>query len=262
MGAAPSQLAETFDPVRLSGRSAPGPLVLLCEHASNRVPAELAGLGLSADILQSHIAWDPGAAAVARAMAARLDAALIESTVSRLVADCNRLPDAADLVPEISETTPVPGNRGLDARGRARRIAMAHAPFHAAVAGLIEERLAAGRTIAVVSVHSFTPVYRGVARPWHVGIVHDADRRMAQPMLAGLGRLPNVAVGDNRPYAPPDGVYYSLARHAGTRNLPCAMIEIRNDEIATEEGQRLWAGRFCDILAGMGYAARKGAYRQ
>ncbi|MVA95859.1 N-formylglutamate amidohydrolase [Nitratireductor sp. CAU 1489] len=259
MGAAPSQSAETFDPVRLSGRSAPGPLVLLCEHASNFVPAELADLGLPVAALQSHIAWDPGAAAVARAMAGRLGAALVESTVSRLVADCNRLPDAADLAPEISETTSVPGNRGLDARGRARRIAMAHAPFHAAVAGLIEERIAANRPAAVVSVHSYTPVYRGRHRPWHVGIVHDADARMARPMLAGLARLPGIVVGDNQPYSPQDGVYYSLARHARARSLPCAMIEIRNDGIATDEGQRLWAGRLCDILATMGYAAQEGA---
>ncbi len=243
--------AEEVIPVRVGNRQGNGPFVILCDHASNHIPAEFGTLGLNADELTSHIAWDPGALAVARLMASSLDAALVESCISRLVVDCNRPPEAPDMVPEISELTPIPGNQGLSAAERQRRIRLSHVPFHAAIESLVEERLSARRDIFLVSIHSFTPIYKGIERPWHIGIIHDQDMRLAEPTLEALSEIGGgMIVGDNQPYSPADRVYYTLERHARSRGLPCMMIEIRNDEIATTSGQRQWAELLSEILAG------------
>jgi len=236
------------DRVTIANRQGAGAYVLVCDHASNHIPAALGTLGLASGELTRHIAWDPGAAEVSRAMATLLDAPLIESRVSRLVCDCNRPLDAPDLVPPLSETTVIPGNEGLSEAQRAERVAYAHQPFHAAIEAVVAERLAAGRAVRVVSIHSFTPVYKGFQRPWPIGILHDDDTRLSGPMIAALKRVPGLAVGDNEPYSPADRVYYTLERHARRHGLPCAMVEIRNDEIATPEGQDLWARRLADIL--------------
>lgn len=251
------RLAEqASESVVVANRTGRSPYVLICDHASNALPAEFGTLGLSEGDLQRHIAWDPGAAAVARYMAEILGATLIESLVSRLVIDCNRPLDAPDLIPALSETTVIPGNRGLTDDERARRVALAYDPFHAAVEDVVSERLAAGRETRLVSIHSFTPVYKGVARPWHIGIIHDDDRRLATPLIAALQSLEGVTVGVNEPYSPADRVYFTLERHARSRGLPCAMIEIRNDEIPAEAGQRKWAGLLAGIFADFGPGAR------
>jgi len=242
--------AET-GPVRVFNRHATGPLVLVCDHASNRIPVEYGTLGLPDSDLARHIAWDPGAAPVSRRMAERLDAVLVEPRISRLIVDCNRPLDAPDLMPAISETTVIPANRSVPADERARRIALAHAPFHDTIGDIVVRRLAVGRPTMIVSVHSFTPVYRGVPRPWHIGIIHDGDERLSAPMLRALSQVDGVVVGDNEPYSPADRVYYTLERHARSRGLPCAMIEIRNDEIADAAGQELWADRLATILSGI-----------
>jgi predicted N-formylglutamate amidohydrolase len=239
-------------PVRVQNRAGRGSFVILCDHASPHIPPEFGTLGLTAEERISHIAWDPGALPVAQLLAASLDATLVECCVSRLVADCNRPLDAPDLVPEISERTTVPGNRGLTPDGRKRRVATAHAPYHACIEELVEERLAGGRETWLIAIHSFTPVYKGMARPWHVGVIHDDDMRLAGPILAALSALEGMAVGDNQPYSPADRVYYTLERHALSRGLPCVMIEIRNDEIATPGGQSLWSERLAVILARAG----------
>jgi predicted N-formylglutamate amidohydrolase len=245
-------------PVRITNRDGKGPFVFICDHASNFVPDEFAGLGLDRAELTRHIAWDPGAAPVAQRMAAALDAVLIEARISRLVIDCNRALDAPDLIPAVSETTPIPGNARLTETERSRRIALAYQPFHAAVEAVLAARLAAGRETRVVSVHSFTPVYKRGVRPWQIGILHDEDRRLAKPLIDALSRLAGIVVGVNQPYSPADGVYFTLASHAGARGLPCAMIEIRNDEISATSGQRKWAdlltGIFLDLEPGLGPA--------
>ena len=237
--------ARTVEVVNRTGR---GPVVLVCDHASNHIPAGYDGLGLDPSEMTRHIAWDPGAMPVATAMSKALDAPLVASAVSRLVIDCNRPLDAPDLVAETSETTAIPGNRGLSPEALRQRIALAHEPFHAAIDALIDERVAAGLETWLISVHSFTPVYKGVSRPWQIGIVHDGDERLSGPLLEGLMRR-GLAVGDNQPYSPADRVYYTLERHARSRGLPCAMIEIRNDEIAGEEGQRKWAALLAEAIA-------------
>jgi predicted N-formylglutamate amidohydrolase len=186
-----------------------------------------------------------------------LDAPLVESRISRLVCDCNRALDAPDLVAAESETTPVPGNRDLDEATRRRRIEIAHAPFHEALDEVIRTRLACGRETWLLTVHSFTPVYRGQWRPWEIGIVHDDDERLATPLVEGLRRRePGLKIGRNQPYAPSDGVYYTVERHARPHGLPCAMIEIRNDDIATTAGQRRYGQMLAEITGSIGLAAR------
>ncbi|MCA1242722.1 N-formylglutamate amidohydrolase [Stappia stellulata] len=223
-----------------SGR---GPFVILCDHASRRVPDDLGDLGLDEAALRAHIAWDPGALGVSRELSQRLDAPLVYPDMSRLVIDCNRDTAAHDLIPSVSEITEIPGNRDLSDAERAARIARVHAPFHTAIAALLDARAAEGLETAVVSIHSFTPVYKGIARPWPIGILSNIDRRLAEGMLADLGRQGVEPLGDNEPYAPSDGVYYTLARHGEARRLPSAMVEIRNDELATASAETLWAER-------------------
>jgi predicted N-formylglutamate amidohydrolase len=229
-----------------AGRSA---IVLICEHASNRIPEKLGTLGLGASDLQRHIAWDPGALPVARMLADRLDAVLIESAVSRLVIDCNRPLDAPDLITERSELTDIPGNKGLDDEQRAERIALSWTPFHRTVEGVLDERITDGAPTAVVSIHSYNPTWKGAERPWHAGIIHDDDERMSAPIIERLRAQSGLVIGDNEPYAPADRVYHTIERHARSRGLPCAMIEIRNDEIADAAGQRRWNDLLAEILS-------------
>lgn len=234
--------------VRVRNPSGSSPYVLTCDHASNHMPAEFGTLGLSGDEFERHIAWDPGALPVAILLANALDATLIETCISRLVIDCNRPLDAHNLIPEVSETTTVPGNAGLTAEQRQARIDLVWRPFHNTIAATVEERLAAGRDTRLVSVHSYTPVYFGKHRPWHIGIIHDEDERVSAPLLRALNGVAGIKVGDNEPYSPADLVYFTLERHARSRGLACAMIEIRNDEIADAAGQRKWAELLGSLL--------------
>lgn len=242
--------------VRVSNPDGKSAFVIVCDHASNRIPAELGTLGLDAESLVSHIAWDPGAIEVARALAETLDATLVESCVSRLVADCNRPFDAPDLIPERSELTVVPGNAGLSLAQRERRIALAHKPFHECLARVVNDRLRNGRATRLVSIHSFTPVFMNVARPWQVGVIHDGDMTLARPVMDGLRGSAGLTVGDNQPYSPKDRVYYTLERHARAFGLGAVMIEIRNDEIRTQAGQSSWSDRLAAILGGIAERAQ------
>jgi predicted N-formylglutamate amidohydrolase len=222
--------------------------VILCDHASNRIPEDYASFGFAEDAMQTHIAWDPGALAVARLLSAKLDAPLFWPDASRLIIDCNRAADARTLIVVESEGRPVPANRGLSEEERSRRLANIHAPYHAAIDACLKSRMAEGRPTALIAIHSFTPVYLGNARPWQIGILFDDDRRLADPLISGLKADTALTVGINQPYSPADGVYYTLSRHAGPRGLPAAMIEIRNDEIGDEAGELRWADRLARIF--------------
>ncbi len=246
MGTGQANLAMS-NAVRVTNRDGRSPYVILCDHASNRLPAAYGTLGLDAGEMLRHIAWDPGALPVAHRLAEGLDATLVESRVSRLAIDCNRPLGAPDLIPEISETTIIPGNIGLGAAQREERIALSWRPFHDAIGEVVSDRLRAGRETRLVSVHSFTPIYKGVSRPWHIGIIHDEDERLAAPLIAALRGVDGPVVGVNEPYSPADRVYFTLEHHGRSRGLPCAMIEIRNDEISAQAGQRKWA----DVLTGI-----------
>ena len=225
-----------------------GPFVILCDHASNRIPEAYQSFGFAEDALQTHIAWDPGALAVARLLSAKLDAALFWPDASRLIIDCNRAPDASSLIVFESEGRPVPANRGLSEEERSRRLIGIHAPFHDAIDACLTRRMNSGRPTALIAIHSFTPVYFGKARPWQIGILFDDDRRMADLFIRELRTDPALTVGINQPYSPADGVYYTLSRHAGPRGLPAVMIEIRNDEIGDEAGELSWADRLAKIF--------------
>ncbi|UXN59303.1 N-formylglutamate amidohydrolase [Phyllobacterium zundukense] len=220
-------MANDWNPVRVSNPDGRSQFVILCDHASNYIPDGFGTLGLDPDDLQKHIAWDPGALGVSQVMSRELDAALVESCVSRLIIDCNRPLDAPDLVPSLSEATTIPGNVDLDESAKSQRVALSHKPYHAAIEKLADERATTGLPDPIyVAVHSYTPVYRGVTRAWHIGIIHDADDRVAAPLIAGLQALSEFNVGINEPYSPADRVYYTLERHASAFGLPAVMIEI------------------------------------
>lgn len=230
------------DVVTVINRQGGSPCLLVCDHASNRMPEGYGTLGLPAAEMENHTAWDPGALAVATRMAELLDAPLVASGVSRLVIDCNRDHAAPNLIPETAEGRAVPGNAGLSGAERQHRIAAYHTPFHDAIDGVIAARADRAPIAAVVSVHSFTPVFFGVARPWTLGILHDDDTRIADAMIASLTGELGAELGRNQPYSPADGVYYTLARHGTSKGRAAAMIEIRNDQIRDPASIDRWAG--------------------
>lgn len=244
-----SAVTEPLAAARITNEGGGSPYVLVCDHASNRIPPQFGTLGLEPSDLERHVAWDPGALPVAEAMSRALDAALCASTVSRLVIDPNRPLEAPDLIAAVSEATAIPGNAELSREARADRIALAYAPYHAALDGLVSRRLAAGRETRLVAIHSFTPVYHGVSRPWQIGVIHDEDERLSAPLIAALRRVGGISVGVNEPYSPADRVYFTLEKHARARGLPCVMIEIRNDEIADAAGRERWAAILAQALA-------------
>ncbi|WP_112663773.1 N-formylglutamate amidohydrolase [Microvirga flavescens] len=233
---------------RLENAEGRSPILLICEHASKHLPARYGTLGLGPQELESHIAWDPGALGVAMGLSRLLDAPLIHATVSRLVLDLNRDPSAPDSITMLSERTEVPGNLNLSAEERARRANEVYRPFHDAVDRFAEARKAAGALRAVVSIHSFTPVYKGVPRPWEIGLIFNDDARYARHVEAGLKRDAALTVGMNEPYSPADRVFHTLERHAERRGLAPLMIEIRNDLIRMEDGQASWADRLAPLL--------------
>jgi predicted N-formylglutamate amidohydrolase len=238
---------EEGDPVALENESARGRVILVCEHASRLLPKSLGTLGLSQEALASHIAWDPGALAVARRMAKSLDATLIFQRFSRLVYDCNRPPESPAAMPEKSEVFDVPGNAGLDQAARDARTEALYLPFRETLAGLVKSRIAAGRPPVIVTMHSFTPVYFGKPRDVEIGILHDADTRIADGMLAAAETAGLYNVRRNEPYGPEDGVTHTLRVHGLANGLPNVMIEVRNDLIRDEVGQ----GVVADYLAGL-----------
>lgn len=227
------------------------PYLLICEHASNFIPEHFERLGLSLAELSTHIAWDPGAIEVARGMSALLNATLIEANYSRLLIDCNRPLNAPDLIPQISERTVVPGNQALDAGQCEARILLSHRPFHQQVSAVIAEREARGQPSHIITIHSFTPVYKAVERPWHIGIIHDADDRLAAKIIDELQQRATaygINIGVNEPYSPDDRVYYTVEQHTRQRGALGAMVEIRNNEIASHADQQQWAQRLAQIL--------------
>lgn len=249
MGAGP-QAGGMTRAVAVENAEGAGPFVFVCDHASNFLPPPYdTSLGLTEADKSAHIAWDPGALGVAQGLSKSLDAPLVYTTVSRLIIDCNREVDREDLIPCLSEVTEIAGNRGLGADERSFRIGLAHRPFHETIDRIVNQRLERGVQTAVVSIHSFTPVYKGRSRPWEIGLISETDRRLADPVLADLKGRGDLTVGDNEPYAPSDGVYYTIRRHGQDRQLPCLMIEIRNDEVKTAAEETRWSDLLAPILA-------------
>lgn len=239
------------DPVISVNEDGQSPVVLVCEHAGKVIPQALGDMGLSAEDLSRHIAWDIGAEAVARRLSKALDAPLLLQRYSRLAYDCNRPPESPDAMPVMSETTRVPGNEKLTAGDRLARIGEIYRPFHDKVARLLDERSARGMTSLFITLHSFTPIYKGVRRNLDLGILHDRDARLADGLLAVFGRARDIVVRRNEPYGPEDGVCHTLNLHAEPRGLPYAMLEIRNDLIAQSAGQEQWAKRLAEVLGAL-----------
>ncbi len=205
------------------------PLLLICEHASNYIPAEFQQLGLSAATINSHAAWDPGALDVACQLAQKLDAPLISASVSRLLYDCNRPVEAADAIPAKSELYEVPGNQNLTAGIKQDRVQRIYEPFQNFIQGFFEEH---SKIAAILTVHSFTPVYNGQPRSVDIGLLHDSDSRFAETMKQCSINATSLQIRLNEPYSAQDGVTHTLKEHGMKRGLLNAMIEIRNDLIA------------------------------
>ncbi|MEM9683061.1 MAG: N-formylglutamate amidohydrolase [Pseudomonadota bacterium] len=224
------------------------PILLVCDHASARIPSALGTLGLDKAELARHIAIDIGAAALTMLLARAFDAPAVLASYSRLVIDCNREPADHTSIREISEGVIVPGNRRLATEQRRARIEAVFDPYHAAIAESVDAMERGGGVPALVSVHSFTPRFRGFERPWQVGILSNRDRRVADPLLAALSTDPALVVGDNEPYSAMRFAGYTMDTHASQRGLPSAMIEVRQDEIGHEEGVERWAKRLFGAL--------------
>lgn len=226
-----------FEWVNEAGAS---PFVLVCEHASNRVPESLNRLGLTETDLKRHIAYDIGAAGTARLLSKLLDAPLILQRFSRLIYDCNRPPEAPGAMPEISEVFEIPGNKNLSADAKLSRTTQIYRPFNHALEVHLDARAAAGKKTAVISIHSFTRTYKDKRREVDLGLLFDRDAWLAQQLIKSY---PDVAAKLNEPYGPKDGVIHLLNLHAAPRGLHHLMIEICNDLLETERNQQQWAQR-------------------
>jgi predicted N-formylglutamate amidohydrolase len=238
-------------PFELHNESAGGRLLLVCDHASNRVPESLENLGLGEAELARHIGWDIGAADVTRHLSDRLGAPAVLAGYSRLAIDCNRSLDHPGLILDESDRTPVPGNVGLDAAQRQARIDALFRPYHGAVDEQVErlrELCAAEECPVVISIHSFTPVFDGVERPWQIGVLWNDDPRLPVPLMARLREDKDLTVGDNEPYSAREGFGHTLERHGDEGGLANALIEIRQDLIDTHHGAQAWAERLAGVL--------------
>lgn len=228
-----------------AGRS---PFFLACDHYGRLIPRALGDLGVSASEMERHIAWDIGIAGVAERLAKALDAHLVAQRYSRLVIDCNRPPQAPSSIPLISEATTIPGNDGLTREAAEQRRRLIFDPYHRRIADVIEARLRRGMPTVLVSLHSFTPVYAGIARPWHIGTLYQRDTRLPPLLLNFLRTEADLVVGDNKPYAVSDATDYTIPVHGEARGLMTTGIEIRQDLIADVAGQKLWAERLTRIF--------------
>ncbi len=238
--------ADDPPPVEVVRAGAPSPFFLTCEHAGRIFPKRLGTLGLGPVDLERHITYDIGAAGVARGLSQRLDAHLVLQTYSRLVVDCNRSPGAGDFIVTVSEDTEIPGNREVsEKQAKARADAIFH-PYHDTIAAVLDERESAERITVLVAVHSCTPVFHGVSRPWHVGVLYEHDPRFALILFDLLNDEGHLCIGDNEPYYMTSDKDYAVPVHGQSRGIPHVELEIRQDLIKTPEGQDEWA----EFLAG------------
>jgi predicted N-formylglutamate amidohydrolase len=236
--------------VRVLRADARSDFVLVADHAGNLIPRGLGDLGVSAAERQRHIAWDVGIAAVTEALSGLIDATAVLQTYSRLVIDCNRNPGHPTSIPPVSEVTPIPGNENLsDADREARRRAIFD-PYHTAIAEILDAR--AGRRTILVAMHSFTPVFKGVARAVEVGVLYHHETPLSRLMLELLRAEGNLNVGANLPYAITDTSDYTVPVHGEGRGIPHVEIEIRQDLIDTAAGQQGWAERMARLLRAAG----------
>jgi predicted N-formylglutamate amidohydrolase len=255
---ATSLLLEAADvpPVLEQNASGSSPFLLTCDHYGRLIPHTLGDLGLPESELTRHIAWDIGIAGVAEALSRQLDAHLIAQRYSRLVIDCNRPPAAPSSIPRISEATVISGNEGLAREAAEARRHAIFDPYHRRIQEIIAQRLHDGTPTVLVSLHSFTPVYAGIARPWHIGSLYHRDTRLPPLLLKLLRAEGDLVVGDNEPYAVSDETDYTIPVHGEARGLMNTGVEIRQDLITDPAGQKQWADRLARIFAEIETALR------
>jgi predicted N-formylglutamate amidohydrolase len=224
------------------------PFVFLCDHAGRRIPARLNDLGVPQDDLKRHIAWDIGIEGVGRALSSHFDACLIMQPYSRLVIDCNRWPGSETSMLLVSEGTNIPGNQKLSAEDAEARVREIFDPYHSKISRHLDERRGAGRATIIVSLHSFTPVYTGIPRPWHAGVLYNRDSDLSLAMFKLLEAESGLVVGDNEPYSVTDETDYSIPVHGEQRGLSHLTLEIRQDLLTDKAGQIAWAERLARLL--------------
>lgn len=233
-------------PFNIYNDSGQAHVLLVADHASRHIPAGLQQLGLDEADLQKHVAWDIGSADLARALADLLDAPLILAGYSRLIVDLNRQPDDPTSMPPISDGIVIPGNQGLDEQHRAWRMDTFYQPYHAAISARLDQFEQAGITPALVSIHTCTPVFGNMQRPWQIGVMWDKDPRIASRLLQALNQLPGLCVGDNQPYSGRHPHDFTIDFHAEGRGLAHVGIEVRQDLLNSVDDALHWAG----VLAG------------
>ena len=245
-GPSTQQLAEEGPYRHIEGDAGCG-LLLLCDHAANALPTAYGSLGLPPHEFHRHIAYDIGAAGVTERIAEALNAPAVFTRYSRLLIDPNRGADDPTLIMQISDGAVVPGNATIDEAERVARIARYYEPYHAAISRAIDAALAAGKPPILFSVHSFTSAWRGVQRPWHLGVLWDKDPRLALPLLHAFQAIPGIVAGNNVPYS---GQLYddTLFRHGTSRGLAHVLLEVRQDLIMAPEGQAEWGDRLAEVL--------------
>jgi predicted N-formylglutamate amidohydrolase len=235
-------------PVRLLRPEGGSDFVLAADHAGRRIPRTLGDLGLDEVERGRHIAWDIGIAGVTETLSALLDAAAVLQVYSRLVIDCNRAPRHPTSIPAISELTAIPGNERLSAEDRVARRQAIFDPYHAAITDLLDRRAAAGQRSVLVAMHSFTPVFKAVARKVEVGVLYHHETPLSHLMIELLRNEGDLVVGANEPYAITDDSDYTVPVHGEGRGIDHVEIEIRQDLIADLAGQRRWAERMARLL--------------
>jgi predicted N-formylglutamate amidohydrolase len=223
--------------------------VILVDHASPAIPRKLGTLGLPDSERKRHIAWDIGALGVARRVSDRLDAPLVAQNYSRLVIDCNRDPAKPSSITDVSEWTQIPGNQGLTADQIDARRREIFDPYHQRIKSLLDARRAAGRKTILVAQHSMTDRYKNEQRPMEAAILYNRDPRFAALLLEVLRRQTGLTIADNQPYFLSDETDYTIPVHGEARQLPYVEIEIRQDLVADETGQTVWAGHIAKALA-------------
>ncbi len=250
MDSAPTSLVAPDEPrpVTVTNEDETSPFVIVCDHAGKYLPRRLQMLGLQEAECERHIAWDIGAGAVSCLIGDALDAVVIRQNYSRLAIDCNRMPGSETSIVELSELTTVPGNIALSKPQIEARVREIFQPYHDRIAVELDRRRQAGRPTVLIAMHSFTPVFDAVARPWHVGLLYNRDPRFAHLLIDLLRCEQGLVVGDNEPYRVTDESDYTIPVHGEQRHLPHVLIEIRQDLIADEAGQRRWADLFTRLL--------------
>jgi len=217
-------------------------IIFLCDHASNFVPEELESLGLDGHTFERHIAYDIGVAELTRGLAAHFGAPAVLSKFSRLLIDPNRGLDDPTLIMRLSDGAVIPRNSQLDDRAKQDRLQRFYHPYHLAITSVIDQALAEGNIPVLISIHSFTQVWKGIPRPWHVGILWDKDPRFACPLIESLADQGDIIVGDNQPYS---GSLQGdcLHRHGTGRGLAHGLVEVRQDIISDGGGIGDWLER-------------------